>query len=227
MTRKDEKLLTERKLVVVFDICSSTTILEDLKRTDNLVAWRNFLIGVKDSCHAAGDHLGMVVYKFIGDGWILFFPDDTPTDAICGFLEAVSMTFEGQFLVSILPLLTQHPSPIGLMFGIDGGDLVHVEMNELHEYLGRAINVASRLQSFTKELPGGPIYKALFSKNSFNRPAAPIPAVTVERQTVSLRNISPPTMECFVFQTFHPPPEKVVMRKRRSGSFPPRYRSGL
>jgi hypothetical protein len=44
----------ERKLIVVFDICSSTKILEELKRTDNLECWRNFLIGLKDSI----DHFG-------------------------------------------------------------------------------------------------------------------------------------------------------------------------
>ena len=32
MTRESEGLAVERRLVVVFDICSSTTILEELKR---------------------------------------------------------------------------------------------------------------------------------------------------------------------------------------------------
>ena len=41
------------------------------------------------------------------------------------------------------------------MFGIDAGELIRLELNGQVEYLGRAINVASRLQSYTKELPVG------------------------------------------------------------------------
>ena len=36
-----------RRVVVIFDITSSTTILEDLKRTDNLTVWRDFHINLK------------------------------------------------------------------------------------------------------------------------------------------------------------------------------------
>ncbi len=76
------------------------------------------------------------------------------------------------------------------------------------EYLGRAINVASRLQAQTKDLRGGPSYKALFSRNSFNSPAPPPRDIAVESTKVSLRNISPSTIECFIFQTLQVPPEK-------------------
>ncbi|HEU0047518.1 MAG: hypothetical protein DMG61_21905 [Acidobacteria bacterium] len=48
MTNPKEDLLRERKTVVVFDICSSTTILEDLKESDNQQQWRNLLIGLKN-----------------------------------------------------------------------------------------------------------------------------------------------------------------------------------
>lgn len=205
---ESEELGRERHLVVVFDICSSTTILEDLKRTDNLAAWRDLLLEMKANLQQEGSRLAMCLYKFIGDGWVLLFPDSVPKKDLCGFLNRFSEWYQRQFESAIRPLLLQEPSPIGLMFGIDAGELIRLELNEQVEYLGRAINVASRLQAQTKDLRGGPSYKALFSRNSFNSPAPPPRDIAVESTKVSLRNISPATIECFIFQTLQTPPEK-------------------
>jgi class 3 adenylate cyclase len=206
--RENEELGRERHLVVVFDICSSTTILEDLKRTDNLAAWRDLLLDMKAHLQQEGSRLAMCLYKFIGDGWVLLFPDNVPKKELCGLLCRLSEWYQAQFERSIRPLLLQEPSPIGLMFGIDAGELIRLELDEQDEYLGRAINVASRLQTQTKELRGGPSYKAIFSRNSFNSPAPPPRDLAVESTKVSLRNISPSTIECFIFQTLQPPAEK-------------------
>src|SRR4249920_921100 len=73
-TDSSDGISTERKLVVVFDICSSTTILEELKQTDCLGQWRNFLISLKECIESEGEMLGVHLYKFQGDGWILLFP---------------------------------------------------------------------------------------------------------------------------------------------------------
>lgn len=206
--RENEELGRERHLVVVFDICSSTTILEDLKRTDNLAAWRDLLLDMKAHLQQEGSRLAMCLYKFIGDGWVLLFPDTVPKKELCALLCQLSEWYQSQFERSIKPLLLQEPSPIGLMFGIDAGELIRLELDEQIEYLGRAINVASRLQAQTKELRGGPSYKAIFSRNSFNSPAPPPRDLAVESTKVSLRNISPSTIECFIFQTLQTPTEK-------------------
>jgi hypothetical protein len=204
MTREEEPLFIERKLVVVFDICSSTTILEDLKRTDNLAQWRNFIINLKNILFVISLECDLIEYNFIGDGWVLLFPDSISTDDLCRCLSSLSLRFSNEFRKLIRPLLSQAPVPNGLTFGIDSGDLIRVQMNEQPEYLGRAINVAARLQGCARELPGGPSYKAVFSPNSFYRPSMPSPTVEFERHTVSLRNITPPNMECFVFQALQP-----------------------
>jgi len=198
---ENEELGRERHLVVVFDICSSTTILEDLKRTDNLAAWSSLLLEMKDFLQGEGSRLAMCLYKFIGDGWVLLFPDGVPKKDLCGLLCRCSEWYQNQFDRSIKPLLLQEPTPIGLMFGIDSGELIRLELDDQIEYLGRAINVSARLQAQTKDLRGGPSYKALFSRNSFNSPGPPPKDIPVEAARVSLRNISPATIECFVFQT--------------------------
>ena len=156
MTTETEELSRERHLVVVFDICSSTTILEDLKRTDNLGAWKHLLIFLKDYLLHKGGPLQMDLYKFIGDGWVLLFPNAAPKKELCDFLSGLSRSFEEQFGACVRPLLSHEPSPVGLMFGIDAGELHRIVLDNQIEYVGRAINVAARLQSYTKELAGGP-----------------------------------------------------------------------
>jgi class 3 adenylate cyclase len=193
MTRENEQLILERKLVVVFDICSSTSILEDLKQTDNLQIWRNVLIALKENLLAESAKLNMRLYKFIGDGWILLLPDDVSRDMLFDLLISLSALFDADFDSMIRPLLQRQPAPVGLTFGIDAGELVRLEMNNQMEYLGRAINVASRLQSAAKELAGGCWYKALFAKHVFNSlpPAsAACRDPRAKEVRLSLRNLS-------------------------------------
>jgi len=47
MTTSDELLSVEEKVVVCFDICSSSSMLEDLLATNNLKSFRNVLIAMK------------------------------------------------------------------------------------------------------------------------------------------------------------------------------------
>jgi hypothetical protein len=164
--------------------------------------WRDFLIGFKDALLHEGNQYGMELYNFTGDGWILLFPDNIPTDLVCRSLRVISMSFHAQFRFSIDTLLGIRLPAIGLTFGIDSGELVSLTMNERREYLGRAINVACRLQSCAKDFDGGPANKAVFSMNSFNRPGILPPAAPIERRKVILRNSNPPEVECFVFETY-------------------------
>ena|ERR1700688_560107 len=108
MAQESEELRIVRRLVVVFDICSSTTILEDLKRTDHLTQWRDLLIAMKDRLQEEGRELGMELYKFIADGWVLLFPDSVAKDSLCSLLkQKLSAWFEDQFETTISPLLSR------------------------------------------------------------------------------------------------------------------------
>jgi hypothetical protein len=77
----DDERLTLEELVVVLDIFWSTTILEDLKRTDNLEARRNLLIGMNEFHRVKGSSLDPDPYKFIGDGWVVLFPKSSTDGA--------------------------------------------------------------------------------------------------------------------------------------------------
>ena len=190
VTREKDKPETVRRVVVVFDISSSTTILEDLKRTDNLTVWRDFHINLKTFLQGKCDLLEMEMYKFMGDGWILLFHPNIHSASFFDFLNALTSFVMFQF-VQVHRLLQKYPEPTGLTFGIDTGELIRLEMNEQIEYLGRAINVAARLQGEAKRFSGSAMSNiALFSKVSFNslEPYDPFTEATI--QTVQLRNIS-------------------------------------
>jgi class 3 adenylate cyclase len=199
MTEKTEQLSTVRKVVVVFDICSSTAILEDLKATDNQSAWRNLLIELKRWLVDQAAELGFEIYKFIGDGWILLFPTNITKIQLTEFLRHLSTMYDSTFDAAVLDLLQPNSKPRGLTFGMDEGELIRIEMNEQTEYLGRPINVASRLQGATKDLPGRPEYKALLSKN-FNNLLGAKPDIGLDTVRVNLRNISGgDKYECFQY----------------------------
>jgi len=168
MTRRNEKPEIARKLVIFSDICSSTAIVEDLKASDNLSNWLNLLIRLKEDIISEGKNVGIEMYKFVGDGWILIGPYDLRQSALFEFLHSFFCFFEiGLDQEQINQLLSRRPKPMGLTFGIDSGDLIKLEMNEQREYVGRPLNVAARLQGAAKQFcePYGAV--ALLSKNSF------------------------------------------------------------
>jgi class 3 adenylate cyclase len=169
MSRKSSPVSTVRRIVVVFDICSSTKILEDLLSTENERRWRNLLIGLKKELVAQSKVLPFEIYKFVGDGWILLFEDGTKGREILEVLKMVSVKYHWLYHHGICAVLGITDHLIGLTFGIESGTLVQIVMNQKREYIGRALNVASRLQSAVKDCDRNPSDKLLISKNAYAR----------------------------------------------------------
>ena len=189
MTATSEGLSIESRVVVVFDICSSSRVLEDLMLTGNLAALRDVLISMKNFLREESEAANFEVYKFIGDGWILLFPFNVGGKRLIQSLEELSRFFKDQASTRIHPKLQTTPEVMGLTFGIDSGELVRVVMLRNREYLGRPLNIACRLQTAIKDKDPKPQYKALFSKHTFRRLGLPSEfrrVVAVER---TLRNI--------------------------------------
>ena len=184
------------------------------------------------------------MYKFMGDGWILLFQPDVHSGTLFEFLKAVSSLVLSQF-ITVQRLLHKFPEPTGLTFGIDTGELIRLEMNEQVEYLGRAINVAARLQGEAKRFASKAMSNvALISKASFNSLQPYDPYIKAENQTVTLRNISGgEQFPCYLISTIDQesaqdeqqiniaqrghaeatsaahPPQLVVMQKKDSGFY--------
>jgi class 3 adenylate cyclase len=169
-----------RKLVVIFDIAYSTAILEDLVRTENLDAWQKVLGQLKRffwSEKVGKRHM----YKFVGDGWILLFDDgELSGNRVLELLERLSAKYEELFNTHVASVLSNMPPAIGLTFGIDEGSLVEIVMNNQREYVGRALNVASRLQGATKSMKEPAPGLLLVSNNAFSRLKLDVKHDTVE-----------------------------------------------
>jgi class 3 adenylate cyclase len=168
MTRRDEDLDIKERVVVFFDICSSSAILEDLLATNNVKVLRNLLISLKSYLITHNSTGVFVPYKFIGDGWVILCPSDVSGPALVKFLTRLSQMFSIELRKRVVPLLQHKPEVMGLTFGVDKGPLVKIVMNEHEEYIGRPLNVASRLQGAIKDKDDNPAYKVLFTNHVFH-----------------------------------------------------------
>jgi|ERR1700722_4733555 len=162
------EMIIESKLIVFFDICSSSKILEDLTRSGNLRRMRNLILYLRDFLKSESAVQGFEVYKFIGDGWVLLFPPGVSGHDLVSFLEKLCQLFKHKLNKHVAPHLRTTPSVMGLTFGIDQGKLAKFGMMGKLEYIGRPLNIASRLQESIKQKDDNPAYKILFSKPCFH-----------------------------------------------------------
>src|SRR5437879_1589041 len=94
MTRTGDEPIVHKRVVVVFDICSSSNMLEDLILSQNEMALRNLMIAIKKDLQSEATKRDFEVYKFIGDGWILLFPADVAGTTLIEFLEHLCRVFK-------------------------------------------------------------------------------------------------------------------------------------
>lgn len=168
MTKASDKLTREQKLVLVFDFCSSTSIVEDLLRSEKQDRWRDLLIDVKELLTRERQAHDFNIYKFVGDGWILLFDIDFPPMELFSFMKRLCEKFRIAFKRRVRPVLTTEIDNIGVTFGLDMGTLIRFVMNEQDEYIGRPINLAARLQGAIRDGDSNPEGKVLMSKPVFD-----------------------------------------------------------
>lgn len=142
---------------------------------------------MKHFLQGEADSTGLEIYKFVGDGWILFFPPSMSGTDLVNSLETLSATFQRKMEALVRPYLQSRPS-VGLTFGVDRGPLVRLEMLDMIEYVGRSLNVAARLQAVVKDDPA-PAYKVLFFGPAFSALNVPNDLWRTEIEHHRLRNI--------------------------------------
>ncbi len=156
------------KIVVFFDLCSSTSILEDLLASENEDAWCALLLELKEFIRVRKVSDEFEMYKFLGDGWILLFEPNKRGEDLMLLLAGIAKEYERLHQEHIHNRLSTEIGNTGLTFGIDRGKLMKVTMNRSTEYIGRSLNVASRLQSSIKEKDSSPQGKVLMTRAAFN-----------------------------------------------------------
>jgi len=75
-------------IVVAFDMCSSSDIIEELTLKGDMARFRGFLTKIKRYLASAQNAVLFDPYKFTGDGWILLFPSDTKGQSLLTFLHS-------------------------------------------------------------------------------------------------------------------------------------------
>lgn len=166
----DGKILVHDMVVVAFDMCSSSKILEDLTRTNSLTQYDRLLKNLQLWLAANARSSGFVLYKFTGDGWILMFPAKGVTGkTLMAFLVRLCKKHEKYRRDFVDGHLESMPESVGLTLGIDVGPVRKVTFATSDvEFFGRPINVACRLQAAVKDKTPGPDYRCLMSRKVYN-----------------------------------------------------------
>lgn len=207
--------MSENKIVVSFDLCSSSKILEDLSLTGNVDKMGNMLRDLHIIVDAEVGKLGGEVYKFTGDGWILIFPDTINGKLFVNLLTDICARCCNA-LKTVRTFLESTPQRIGIVIGMDRGPLLKIKLAGTDEWVGRAINVACRLQNAIKDKDDEPEYKALMSKQLYQKFKAEFGICSPGAATRKLRNIrGGENFECIKVTLFRPVSSALAASIRR------------
>jgi class 3 adenylate cyclase len=185
---KTEKKSEAEYTVLIFDICSSTIFIEDLVKTDELDSYCKLLEDFKSFLTAMNIE-GMIIYKFLGDGFIILFDKKVLFDEVLMVSrrtaefakERIARFIKDNIETTVIPR-------IGITIGIDIGNLKSIKLYGETEFIGRAINVSSRLQSSLKDKEH--VNKILMSVKAYKKIIRQdIKRKCIERERV-FRNIS-------------------------------------
>ena len=157
-------------VVVAFDMCSSSKILEDLTRTRSLTRFDRLLKNLQLWLAANAEASGYVLYKFTGDGWLLLFPlSEVTGKGLMAFLVRLCKQHQRFRRDFVDKYLEATPESVGITLGIDVGTVQQVTFATGDiEFVGRPINVACRLQTAVKDKTPGPDYRCLMSRKIYN-----------------------------------------------------------
>jgi class 3 adenylate cyclase len=187
------------RFVVLFDICSSTRILENVTQYGQLDSYRDTLLKFDGIARSQTERFGGEFYKFLGDGYLVMFQGTLRADTILLFI--ISMYINSKQLLQ--NLVEHHVSldnlqRIGLTFGVDFGNVYQIELGKSVEYYGIPINIATRLQSLIPHIEDN--YKALVSLTFKNklRDDTMIRLCSRTRRTLKNINNNEP-LKCFEF----------------------------
>ena len=144
------KIFTSEYYVIVFDLCSSSILLEKLQEQNKLNIWRKFWKDIfKYLNKISSGGAKCIVYKFVGDGFILLYKPRYKNNLL-SFCDNIKIYINEKVNNIIKNNFTDYVERIGITIGIDKGTVIRMRLYGNVEYMGKAINVAARLQSLLK-----------------------------------------------------------------------------
>ncbi len=143
-------MASEEKTVMVFDICSSTSIIEDLNKTGSIERYLQLLEQITSTLVTESFTYHYSIYKFLGDGFILLFDEHISVDEVLFF--SIRLTNQcNAFLDDFIERYLENKElpRKGITIGVDRGQVIRLRIgtNKDYDYIGRPFNVACRLQS--------------------------------------------------------------------------------
>ena len=130
------------KHVYVFDICSSTIMMEDVQMNSSLDSYYDMIDSILEFLKSFKPNQ-FIIYKFLGDGFILLFDESVSPEIIYKFSEEL-VDISNKIIRAFINEKMQNINVprIGITIGVDSGIL----LEKKGEYVGRSINIACRLQ---------------------------------------------------------------------------------
>jgi len=198
------------KLVIIFDMLSSSGILASLEKKGRTDAYLTILDEISEffwkEIQKISPSLDKILrddpaaccHKFTGDGWVLLFPsvlDGEPLNGekVLKFMNQLSKRFDSRFEKRIRPILDQGvasiPKHIGLTFGVHFGTLSKMKILSREEYIGLSLCIASRLQKQAKKKfeNTDPAFKAMVSKECADKFFAGVTRFSPTPHTVDIK----------------------------------------
>jgi hypothetical protein len=179
-----------RSIVLVFDICSSTTIIEDLAKNDRVRDFGKLADGIWGFLSYRHRALRFTIYKFLGDGFILLFENRQHIDEILNFCTDLAFFCEQLLAWFIDRYLDVERLPRqGITAGLTDGSVWPINtLRVRNEYVGRPISLACRLQGALTEPKD---INTTLLQASLRKSIASAPLRTAcTAETMVLRNIS-------------------------------------
>jgi len=199
LPKRTEHIKEKEGYIVYFDISSSSTIMEALQTSNKVSAWRILIIRIRKLLIDMTEAGRIEVYKFLGDGWIIFIKHGYTGEYIMDILAEIAFKFKLEYYNLIYHILEKEIPYQGMTFGIVFDKIYGIKMDGREEWIGRPLNVASRLQGQSSKAPKIIKNKGLSSNVAFIEMFKDGSCtVRANKTKVKLRNISN-KFECWFF----------------------------
>lgn len=191
-----------KKGILIFDICSSTEILETLVNSGHEDEYMN-MIRKMDRCLAKlSQFFSFTNYKFLGDGFILVINTEKIKTEDVLYLSYIINKIGNYLLNDLIDNYIQITlKRKGLTFGYDIGDVSNFHVANKLEFAGKPINLSSRLQgSLDKEEDSGCILFSLEARNNIESKQLKTIINRFERERTFKNICGDKSIRCFCYK---------------------------
>lgn len=154
-TRRGSGFTVEAAIVIV-DMRGFTAISDLWPRDDIIALLNDYFDALSDPVERHGGE----ILKFMGDGLLAIFPDDAR-----GAISAVADICRAMAALN-LRRVAEGRDPLGYGVGVNYGDVMYGNIGSRTRLdftvIGPAVNIASRLEALTKEVPARALFSAAF-----------------------------------------------------------------